>query len=90
VDARSALGWVLGCHPENQIPHFAGDPPSANPLPDLGDHAPVQAKARSMPADHRFRGDHQQYLFLIGPEPPGQDPEELIEDGQFGPAGFDA
>ena len=43
-----------------------------------------------MPADHRFRGDHQQYLFLIGPEPPGQDPEELIEDGQFGPAGFDA
>ena len=37
-----------------------------------------------MPADHRLRGDQQQYLFLIGPEPPGQDPEELIEDGQFG------
>jgi len=55
------------------------------PLSDLRDHAPVQAKARTMPADHRFGSDHQEQLFPIGPEPAGQDPEELIENGQCGP-----
>jgi len=48
VDAPRSQSWVVRCHSENQIPHFAGDPPSANPLPDLGDHAPVEAKARAI------------------------------------------
>src|SRR5919109_4357125 len=41
VDAGSAPGRVLGYHPENQVSHFAGDPTSTHPLPDLGNHAPV-------------------------------------------------
>jgi len=60
VDAGSAPGGVLRYHPEDQVPYFAGDPPATNPLPDLGDHAPAQAEARTMPADHRFRSDHKE------------------------------
>jgi hypothetical protein len=60
VDAGSTPGGVLGHHPENQIPRFAGDPPATSPLSDLGEHAPVQAKAGTVPADHRFRSDQQE------------------------------
>ena len=32
-----------------------------------------------MPADHRFRGDHDKRLFPSGPEPSRQHPEQLVE-----------
>src|SRR5215831_12066991 len=54
VDAGSAPGGVFGHHLENQLPHFTGDRASTNPFSDLGDHAPIQAKACTMPADHCF------------------------------------
>src|SRR5215468_1229518 len=86
VDAGSTPGWVFCHHAEDHIANFLRQSVSTHLFFHFGEQAPVKSKSDTMPADHRFRSDDQQRFFPAGPEAAGQDPEELIEDGQFGPS----
>jgi len=78
VDAGSTPGWVFRHHPEDQIPNFLGQSFSTDLFFHPREQPPVQSKSGTMPADHCFRTDDQERLFPVGPEPAGQDPEELV------------
>lgn len=84
VGTWSTPGWVLHYRAENHIPHFAEDLPPGNRFLILEIMVQYGRKARAMPVDQSFRGDHHHCLFPIGPEPAGH-PEEPVEDGQSGP-----
>jgi hypothetical protein len=62
----------------DQIPNFLRQPFSSDLVFHLRNQAPVESKSGTMPADHSFMSDHKERLFPVGPEPVGQNPEELV------------
>jgi hypothetical protein len=85
MDARRSPGWVLGKHPEDQLPNFFRRLSSPNLRPDSGDQTPVQTEAGPVPADHRFWGDDDKGLLPTGPDSPSNYPEEFIEEAEDRP-----
>ena len=78
VDAGSTPGGVFRHHPEDQIPNFLRQSFSTDLFFHIRGQGPVKSKSGTMPADHRFRSDYKERLFPVGPEPAGQDPEQLV------------
>src|SRR5215471_16753100 len=85
VDTWRTPGWIFCHHAEDHIANFLRQSVSTDLFLHLGDQTPVKSNPDTMPADRCFRSDDKQRFFPAGPEAAGQDPEELIEDGQFGP-----
>ena len=85
VNAGRAPSRVLGHHAKDQISNFFRDSSPTNHSAGLGDGTPVECESRSMPADHGLRSHDEESLLPSGPEPSGQDPEELIECSESWP-----
>lgn len=85
MDARRSPGWVLDDHQKDQLPHFFPRLSSPNLRPYSGDQPPIQTEAGPVPADHRFRGDHDEGLLPTGPDSPSNYPEEFIDEAQDRP-----
>jgi hypothetical protein len=62
MDPRSTPSRILRHHAVDQFPDLLRDPPSANLTSHLRDHAPVHAKAGTMPANHRLRSNEDEGL----------------------------
>ena len=82
MDARCSPGWVLADHPEDQLPNLFRGLSSPDRLPDFGDQPPIQAKTSPVPPDYSFRGDNDEGLLPIRPDPPSNYPEEFIEEAE--------
>ena len=79
MDARCSPSWVLGNHPEDQLPHFFRRRPSPNARPGFGDQPPVQTESGPVPADYGFGRDDDEGVPPGRPNPPNYHPEEPIE-----------
>ena len=77
VDAGATPGGVLGYHAEDQVLDLVRKPVSPNLFSDLGDKAPVQTEAGSMPTNHGFRSYDDERLFPPRPESAGDHPESM-------------
>ena len=84
VDAGATPGGVLGYHAEDQVLDLFREPVSPNLFSDLGDKAPVQTEAGSMPTNHGFRSHDDERLFPPRPESAGDHPEKYVEHAEFG------
>src|SRR5207302_7885530 len=78
VDTRCAPGRVLRHHPKDQTANFFRNPSSAH-LIRLRNRAPIEREPTSVPSYDGLRAHDSESLFPSGPEPPRQNPEELIE-----------
>jgi hypothetical protein len=79
---RRSPGWVLNDHPEDQFPNLLRRPSSSNLHPNSGDQPPVHTKTTPVPADDGFRRDKDEGLLPIRPDPPSNQPKELIEEAE--------
>ena len=84
VDAGSTPGGVFGHHSEDQVLYLFRKSFSPNPFSDLGDKAPVQTEAGSMPTNHGFRSHDDERLFPPRPESAGDHPEKYVEHAELG------
>ena len=82
MDARCSPSWVLGNHPEDQLPHFLRRRPSPEARPGSRDQPPIRMESGPVPADYGFGPDDDEGLFPSRPDPPSNFPEELIEDAE--------
>jgi hypothetical protein len=82
MHAREAPVWVLGSHPEDQLPHFLRQPSTPCWLPDTGDQTPVETESCPMPTDNSFGRDHDEGLFPIRPKSASGDPAEFVDQRQ--------
>jgi hypothetical protein len=85
MDARRSPGRILGHDSEDQLANFLRSLPSSNLPPDLRDQPPIRLKTVPVPTDHCFRRDHNERLLPLGPKPTDRDPEELVQDTEYGP-----
>jgi hypothetical protein len=74
---------ILRGHPMNQIPDFRCGLRSAAAWPRTP--TPVEAKARSMPSDHRLGFHDDQCVTPTGPNPAKRTPEDPVERVQVRP-----
>jgi hypothetical protein len=79
MDPRRSPRGVLNDHPEDQFPNLLRRPSPSNLPPDSGDQPPVHTKTSSVPAGDGFWRDEDEGLLPSRPDPPSDDPEELIE-----------
>src|ERR1700675_1787960 len=84
ADGGATPGGVLGYHAEDQVLDLVRKPVSPNLFSDLGDKAPVQTEAGSMPTNHGFRSHDDERLFPSRPESAGDHPEKYVEHAEFG------
>jgi hypothetical protein len=82
MDAWCSPSWVLGDHPEDQLPHFFRRRPSPDARPGFGDQSPVQTESSPVPTDYGFGRDDDEGLPPSRPDPPCNYPEELIEEAE--------
>jgi len=82
MDAWCSPGWVLGAHPEDQLPHFFRRRPSPDARPGFGDQPAVQTESGPVPADYGFGRDDDEGVPPSRPNPPSYCPEELIEEAE--------
>lgn len=80
MDPRRSTGGVLNDHTEDQFPDLLRCGSSSNLPPDSGDQPTVHAKTSPVPADDGFRRDDDEGLLPNQPDPPGDYPEEPIEE----------
>jgi hypothetical protein len=80
-----APGRVLRHHSKYEVADFLRNPSSAKQPAGSGDETPIECESRSVPTYHRLRAHHDESLFPSRPEPPRQNPEELIECFEPGP-----
>ena len=85
VNTWGAPDGVLRDHPKDQVADLVGNPSPANSPACSGNCPPIDCKPRSVPTYHRLRAHHDESLFPSRPEPPRQNPEELIECFEPGP-----
>ena len=82
VDARCTPSWILGDHPEDQIPNLLRNSSPSCWLSDPGDQTPVESKACPMPTDDGFGRNHDEGLFPLRPKPTSGEPEEFVDQRQ--------
>jgi len=82
MDARGSPSWVLGNHPEDQLPHFLRSRPSPEARPGSRDQPPIHMESGPVPADYGFGRDDDERVLPSRPDPPSDYPEELIEDAK--------
>ena len=84
MNAGSAPRGVLGYHAEDQVSDLFREPFSANLFSHLGNEAPVQTEAGSMPANYGLRGNHDERLLPGRPTPASKHPEQFVEHAELG------
>ena len=77
VDLRCSLVHIFGCYPANKSPNLLAHLGSAAARPRSP--APVQAKTRPMPSDHRIRFHNDQNIRPTWPYVPQSGPEDAVE-----------
>jgi hypothetical protein len=82
MDARCTPSWILGDHPEDQIPNLLRNSSPSCWLSDPGDQTPVESKACPVPTDDGFGRNHDEGLFPLRPKPTSGDPEEFVDQRQ--------
>src|SRR5215471_1665931 len=85
MDARGAPSGVLLHHAVDQVPDFLRYPLSAKLLSHPRDHAPVEAKAGTVPAHHCLRCYEDERLPPWGPKAASEHPEEFVDPSKSGP-----
>jgi hypothetical protein len=70
MDAWCSPSWVLGNHPEDQLPHFFRRRPSPDARPGFGDQPAVQTESGAVPADDGFGRDDDEGVPPSRPNPP--------------------
>jgi hypothetical protein len=85
MNARRSPRWILRHHSEDQLPNFLRRPPFSDRFPHFRDHSPIQTEADSMPSDNGFRGDDEEQLLPLRPEPTNSNPEEFVEQIEIWP-----
>jgi hypothetical protein len=78
MNPRRTPRGVLGHHAEDDLAEFLAYTFSADDGAGAGEPPPIELEAGSVPADDRLRLDNHQRLLSAGPEPPQQNPEELV------------
>ena len=86
VDPRRSPAGVLCRHPADESPDLVArlGPTAAAPRKP----APIQAKSRAMPSDHRLRLDDYQNIRPSRPQAPKGGPEKAVEAIQWRPRAF--
>jgi hypothetical protein len=79
MDARRAPGWILRNHPKYQVSNLLRNALSSDHSARSGDRPPVQREPSPVPSHDGFRTHYDQGLLPAGPEPLGNNPEELID-----------
>ena len=79
---RSQPGWVLNDHPKDQFSNLLRCRSSSDRPPDSGDQPPVDSKTSPVPADDCFGRNDDEGFLPSRPDPPSNDPKELIEEAE--------
>src|SRR6266566_406475 len=75
-------GWVVSNHPKDQLANLPRRRSSSNLPPDSGDQLPVHTKTSPVPADDGFGRNDDEGFLPSRPDPPSNDPKELIEEAE--------
>jgi hypothetical protein len=79
---RCSPGWVVSNHPKDQLANLPRRRSSSNLPPDSGDQPPVHTKTSPVPADDCFGRNDDEGFLPSRPDPPSNDPKELIEEAE--------